>query len=479
MNFFSTSIVIYLTALFTIVLQGCKTLQTETGITSPTLPEKFVTEQTLGENAASLPANVFFKDPVLKALIDTAIGNNPDMKAAWQRIEQAKTQIQYAKGLLFPQVNLSPNAAIRRYGLYTMDGAGNISTFIQPNKIVPINLPDYYLGLQASWEADIWGKLNNKRRSAVANWLAGKEAFHLLKTNLVADVAINYYTLAALDRQLQQIQQTILQQTEALEVVKTQKETGRATELVVLQFEAQLTESKVLETEVMQQIISHENALNVLLGRFSQPVIRSANALTDTTSFAIASGIPLQLIANRPDLRMAAKQAEATYFETKSAKAAFYPGLQINSSLGFQAFLPSLVFQLPTSLAYTLIGGITAPLLNMSRLKADFNFAKSGQAAALYNYNALLFKAVGEVNTEQKNFENLSTIVTLKKQQNQTLLRSADISLELYRNLRANYLEVLFARQNALKTNMELTNAMLLQKISLINLYRNLGGGWK
>ena len=117
---------------------------------------------------------------------------------------------------------------MRRFGLYTMDGAGNIVTEIQPGKLVPIDLPDLYIALQATWEVDIWGRLRNQRKAAVSRMLASQEGAHLVMTNVVADVAVAYYELVALDNELAILRETVVRQEEALNVIERQKDAGRA-----------------------------------------------------------------------------------------------------------------------------------------------------------------------------------------------------------------------------------------------------------
>ena len=105
---------------------------------------------------------LYFQSSKLKALLDTVVNRNFDLAIAAQRMEWARAQTRQASGAMLPQVNANVTPSLRRFGLYTMDGAGNISTFIEPNKIVPINLPDFYLGAHMSWEVDVWGKLKNR-----------------------------------------------------------------------------------------------------------------------------------------------------------------------------------------------------------------------------------------------------------------------------------------------------------------------------
>ena len=421
----------------------------------------------------------YFADVRLQKLIDTAISNNSDLQIALQRIEMSRSSVKLANGALLPKVSLNVGGSVRRFGLYTMDGAGNASTEITPGQTVPVNLPDLYLGLQSSWEVDIWGKLRNQRKSAISQYLSSIEGTNFVISNLVADVAIYYNELLALDNELDIIRQTIQKQQEALTVVKLQKEAGRANELAVQQFNAQLLNTQILEKNVQQQIIETENKINFLLGRYPQSIERTKDVFFKDMPQQISAGVPSQLLANRPDVREAEFQIEASKFDLKAAKAAFYPNFNITASFGFQAFNPEFLFSSPASIAYSVMGTLVAPIINMKALEAQFNTAKANQLTAMYNYQKTILNAYVEVANELSNIQNLHQINSLKKQQSEVLKQAVDTSNELYKYARASYLEVLMAQQNALQANLELVQATKQQRLSTINIYKALGGGWR
>jgi len=456
---------------------GCA-LNTELSIPEKKIPANYPDQK----NAATI-ANInwrhYFDDPQLIRLIDTAVANNVDLQMALQRIEVARSSVKLANGTLLPKVDLSVGGGVQKFGLYTMDGAGNASTYITPGRIVPENLTDIYLGLQASWEVDVWGKLRYQRKSAISNYLSSIEGTHFVISNLVAEVAVHYNELLALDNALDIIRQTLQKQQEALEVIKVQKEAGRANELAVQQFNAQLLNTKVLETQALQQIIETENRINFLLGRYPQPIARNKEMLFQAVPEQIAAGLPSQLLANRPDVRAAEYQIEASKFDVKAAKAAFFPNFTITGALGFQAFNPEFLFQSPASLAYSLMGTLVTPLINRNALKAQFNTAQANQLTAMYNYQNTILKAYVEVANTLSNIRTLQKVHSLKEQQSRVLKKSVEASGELYKTARATYLEVLIAQQSALQANLELIEAIKRQRLSTVTIYKALGGGWK
>lgn len=476
-NKYTTFLIIFI-ALFA---TNCKIVETTTPTVWRSMPASYKTaKDTL--NIASQNWKNYFKDSTLNSLIDSALYNNLDLAIALQRIEMSRAQVRFAKGLPLPFVSAVASAGQRRFGKYTMDGIGNFdtnfSTNLDENQRIPEHLPDYYLGLQATWEVDIWQKLKNIKKSTLARYLASIEGRNFVQTSLVAEIAMIYYELLALDNELEIIQQTIILQESALEVIRTQKQAGRANELAVQQFEALLLNSKSLEFEIRQLIIQFENRMNVLLGRYPQPISRNKSTFFQMMPAQVTTGIPTQLLRNRPDIRQIEYEVIATGADVYAARAAFYPSLNIVANVGLQTFNPRFLFS-PASLAYNALGGLAAPLLNRSALKARLGVAKASQLEALYQYQKTILTAYTEVANQLANIENLEQIVSLKNQEVQVLTEAIETSFILFRTGRATYLEVIFTQTNALQTKISLAEVKKRQYQNMVALYKALGGGWR
>lgn len=461
-----------------LLLLGCKALDTQIVIEENKIPEVYK-ESSDTTNIADLSWKEYINDTILIGLIEQSLASNFDLQMALQRIEISRAMVKNAQGELLPSAAASVSAGMRRFGLYTMDGAGNITTEITPGQMIPINLPDLFLGIQSSWEVDIWSRLRNQKRSAISQFIASMEGVNFVVTSLISDVSVAYYELLALDNELEFIRQTLQKQHEALEVVKLQKEAGRANELAVQQFTGQLLNSQVLERETLQRIVEFENFINFLLGRYPQPIVRKPEYFFQENPEMVKTGIPSQLLRNRADIREAELLVTASKFDLKVAKASFYPGLNIQAGIGLQAFNPEYLLLVPTSVAYNAIGSLVAPVVNFNALKAQFNTAKANQITALYQYQETVLNAFVEVANELSNIENLYQMSILQKQQNEVFMKSVETSAELYSAGRAGYLEVLLAQQNAIQTQLELISFIKRQRIANINIYRALGGGWK
>ena len=298
-------------------------------------------------NTAVIPWRSFFTDPNLINLIDTALKRNQELNITLQEIEMAANDIRFRQGPLLPGVGVRLGAGVEKVGRYTSQGAGDASTEITKGQEVPEVLPDYTGALFANWEVDIWKKLHNAKKAAVTRYLATVEGRNFVVTNLIAEVANSYYELLALDNQLEIVRQNIGLQNNALEIVKVQKEASRVTELAVQKFQADVYNSQSLEYDILQRIKEAENRINFLLARFPREIPRSKGSFTDQVPLLVQSGIPSQLLTNRPDIKQAELGLAAAKLDVKVARAEFYPSLEISAALGLQAFNPSYIFKLP------------------------------------------------------------------------------------------------------------------------------------
>lgn len=456
---------------------SCK-MMAPVGKTAPEqMPDAFTsTKDTI--NSANIKWASFFPDKNLHELIAIALKNNQELEMTLQEIEIARSDIRVKKGMLLPTVAGVASAGVDKVGRYTSSGAGDASTEMTPGKEVPENLQNYLLGLHATWEVDIWKKMRNAKKAALTRYLATVEGKNFVVTNLVAEIANSYYELEALDNQLDIIQQTIILQKNALEIVKVQKDAARVTQLGVKKFEAEVLNSQSREFEILQKIKETENEINFLLGRYPQAIIRDKASFISQVPKQIQSGIPSQLLANRPDIKQAELQLFATKCDVKAAQAEFYPSFTISGGMGFNAFKPSYLFTTPESLIYNLVGDLTAPLINRNAIKAEFTKAKAEQLKAMYNYQKTILNGYVEVSNELSNIKNLEQFYDLKNKEVEALTTSISISSDLFKSSRVDYFEVLMTQRDALESKLELVEAKKAQFNAVTNVYRALGGGW-
>jgi len=435
-------------------------------------------------SSKALPWRRFFSfDSTLSSLIDSALRNNLDLKIAMQRVEMARSQVVLTKGIRAPDLSVGLGTGIRRIGKYTMDGVGNYDTKFSPNlnskQTIPDPLSDFTIGFQSNWEIDVWGKLKSKKTAALNRFLSSENGRNLVLSNLVSEVATAYFELRAMDYELIVLRENLVLQQNALDIVIVQKETELATELGVEIMQAQLLSSKEKEVQIIQWIIESENVLSMLLGQFPNPISRKGNFLSDSTPILLPIGIPSDLLRQRPDILQAENDIRAAKADVASARTAFYPSLNLGTSLGYQAFSAALLLENPASMVYNAIGGITAPLLNRRVIKAQLLNAKAEQQQAYFKYQKTIILAFTEVYNSVKQIENFGKRSDLKREEVAVLRNAIGTSSDLFRTARANYLEVVNAQKNALMSQLELAELKKLQFKAVVDLYIALGGGWR
>ena len=467
--------------LLTLTGTGCTHYKAVTVTPKNDLPTAY-TGSTDTTDIATLARQKFFSDPYLLDLIDTALAANPDVQSALQKVEVARAGITYSRASLLPTLNAEAAAALRKYSDYTMDGVGNFDTNLSPDinkdQHIPNPTPDYFLGFRSAWEADLWGKLRSRKAAALARYMASNEGYRMVITELVAEVATLYYKLLALDRQQNIVRKNIQLQENALEIVQAQKLGGRATELAVQQFQAQLLNTRSLLYTTAQEITESETALNFLLGSYTRKITRDTSIASLPLPPALSAGIPSQLLIHRPDIREAEAQLLAINADIRAARAAFFPSLNLSAYTGYNAFKTALLFN-PGSIAYGVTGGLTAPIFNRRAIRADYDRTIAEGRQALYAYQKTILTSFREVTNSLKGMENYSRLYDLKQQEVTSLNNAVSVANDLYLVGRASYLEVITAQRNVLDAELEMTNAKAGIFLNAVNLYRSVGGGWR
>jgi len=414
----------------------------------------------------------FFDSPELQTLIETALAKNQELNIELQEIIIARTEISARQGAYLPKINAGVGAGLERAGKYTSRGISDDAHRL------PENLGDFAFGLQGSWEIDVWGKLRNAVKSADLRYLASIESRNFIMTQIVAELARSYFELIAVDNLLDVLKKNIEILREALEIVKLEKQAARVTELAVQRFEAEVLKNNSRLYNLQQRKIQLENRINFLVGRYPQPVQRNAQKLNDPLP-QVRSGLPTDLLTNRPDLRQAQLELQASKLDVQVAKAEFYPALSIEAGVGYRAFNVKHLLATPDSLIYNLAGNLTAPLLNRRAIEADYRTANARQIQAVFNYERTLLQAFTDVANQLALIENLHKGYDLQAQQVEALSKSSEVAKILFQSARADYMEVLLTQRDLLDARMELIETKKDQWLAVVNLYQALGGGWR
>lgn len=458
-------------------LTACKPIEIAQRAENKTVPEKYSSAENDSINTGKMKWNEYFSDPHLQELISQALQNNQELNIVLQEIEMSKNEIKAKKGEYLPSVGLKAGAGVDKVSRYTNIGAMEANTEIEPGKEMPEPLFDFGVGAQAQWETDIWGKLHNATRAQVQRYLASIEGKNFMTTHLISEIADSYYELLAMDNELVILNQNIKIQNDALEIIKELKKNARSNELAVQRFEAQVLKTQGMQYDIQQKIVETENRINYLVGRFPQPVERSQDSFDSVIPQAVYGGMPSELLENRPDIKQAEYELAAAKLDIKVAKARFYPSLDLSAGVGLQAFNPLYIIK-PQSFLFSLAGELTAPLINRRAIKAAYNNANAKQIQAVYHYEQTVLGAYIEVANQLSKIHNLESSVNIKTKEVNALTKSIDISNDLFKYARADYMEVLLTQRDALESRFELVEKKVNQLKASVAVYRALGGGW-
>ena len=424
-------------------------------------------------SAAQKTFGQFFVSPELKGLIETALKSNQELNIRLQDIVIAQNELSLRKGAYLPTLNAQAGMGVEKVGDRTSQGVSDAAHG------VPTNLGNFTFGLMGSWEVDVWNKLRNAAKAARLRYLASIEGRNFMATQLVAEIARSYFDLVSLDNELDVLRRNIEIQTDALEVVRLEKQAARVTELAVQRFEAEVLKNKSRLYDVEQERVQAENRINFLLGRYPQPVRRNPHDFDAPLPDVVETGVPALLLENRPDVQQAELQLEAAKLDVMVAKMAFYPSLQIDAGVGYQSFNLAHLAATPESLAYNVGAGLTAPLLNRTAIAAQYRSANALQLQAVFSYEKTVLQAFTDVANQLAVMSNLRKRYELQSQQVNTLARSVDISNILFQSARADYMEVLLTRRDSLEAQVTRIETKKRQLQALVNMYQALGGGWR
>lgn len=442
------------------------------------VPSSYITNSKETSTDAKIKWKTFFDDPNLQQLIDSALVNNKELNILMQKVAMSQNEIQAKTGEYLPSVGFGAGADLDKVGKYTRNGAVEENLNIREEEKFPEPLTNYKFGLYSTWELDVWKKLRNAKKVAVIEFMASQEGKNYLVTNLVAEISSSYYELIALDSQLKNLEQNIDIQKNALEIVKLLKESARTTQLAVKRFEAEVQKNQSEIYNLKQDIIETENKINFLVGRIPQPIIRSTVNFLQKEPKMVQTGLPSDLLENRPDIKQAQLEMEAAKLNIKVAKANFYPSFGLKAGVGYEAFNPKFLLSSPSSLLYNLAGDAIMPLINRNGIKAAYKNASAKQIQTVYEYEQTILNAYTEVVNQMSKIDNLQQSFKLKRDQVDALNESISIANQLFQSARADYMEVLLTQRDALEAKTALIETRKNQMLAVINLYKALGGGW-
>lgn len=428
-------------------------------------------QSTDSTNIADIAWQEFFSDENLKALIQEGLDKNYDLQNAILQISSAENTLKQSKKAFFPSVDFTPQVTYNKTSQNSLNLPANININLQTTTVS--------LGFSTNWEIEVWGKLSAAKRSAQAGWMKSVASQNAVRTALIATIADAYYTLLSLDKQLEITEETIAVREKTVVAMQALMEAGSVTGADVVQAESNLYAAQVSLPELKRSIRELENTLCVLTVKPLQTISRgSFDAVQMNTD--LKSGVPTQLLANRPDV-LAAELAFRQAFEvTNVAKASFYPTLRLTSGAAGISALTTRTLLDPASIFVNLVGGLTQPLFQRGQLKTNYRNSKISQQQAWNDFQNTLLTAGQEVTDALYAYDMAKEKQTIREKQVDALEKAVSFRMQLLEySSNTNYTDVLTSEQSLIAAQLASVSDKLQEYKAVIALYRSLGGGWK
>ena len=426
------------------------------------VPEGLYGEEVQVDESASvaeLSWKELFTDPTLQALIEQGLQNNTDLQSAHLRVEQAEAALLSAKLAYLPSFALAPE--------------GSMASFDKSKAVGTYQLP-----VVASWQLDIFGGIRNAKKQAKAVYAQSLDYRQAVQTSVICGIANMYYTLRMLDEQLSISQETEASWQETVDAMRAMMDAGMANEAAVAQLEAAHLGVKTSVLDMKEQINGVENALALVLAVTPQSLHRTSWA---KSSFVmperLSVGLPVQLLANRPDVRAAERSLEAAFYGTNAARSSFWPNITLSGTAGWTNSMGSAIIN-PGKFLAAAVGSLTQPIFAQGQLAARYKIAKASQEQASLAFQQAVLNAGAEVNEAMVACETSQKKSVLIEKQVASLQKAYESTSLLMQHGNITYLDVLTARQSLLGAQLQQSANRFMEIQSVINLYQALGGGW-
>ena len=407
-------------------------------------------------NIGSLPWQEIFRDPKLQVLIEEGLANNVDMQAAILRVEEAKVMLTSARLSFLPSINFAPQGSLTTMGDSDWGKA-------------------YSTPLAASWEVDLFGKLLNASRSQKTAYLQSQYSQQAVRSQIICGIANLYYTLLMLDRQVEITTETVAIYKENVRAMEAMKIAGMTTEAAVTQIRAAYHQVQASLIDLQRQVRETENSLSVLLAKAPQHIDRGTLD-EQVMPEELLTGVPLQLLENRPDVKIAEMNLASAYYTTNQARAAFYPGINITATAGWTNG-SGVQISNPGQFMFQALASLAQPIFNNGKLVANLKVSKAEEEIAKMNYQQTILEAGQEVSDALHLYDATNKKLIHDKSQVEELEKAVVYTKDLFQSGDATYLEILTSQQNLLSAQLTEVSDNIQRIQAVISLYSAVGGG--
>lgn len=426
------------------------------------LPDKIeaYTDTTDTTSVASIPWESLYADDTLKELITKALDNNKDMKIAAAKIKEMMA----AKRISF--ANMLPEVGANLYGQKERLDYGGDN---------PKPDPEFGAKLTLSWELDLWGNLRWANEATIASYMQTVEGQRALRLTIVAEVAANYYELCALDQELSIVQQTHEARREGVRLAKLRYEGGLTSETAYNQALVELARTETLIPALERRIKIKESDLSMLLGEYSNDIPRGLSLSDQHLPDALPIGLPSSLLERRPDMRQAEFKLREANARVGVAQTDLFPKIRLTGNYGFESDELGNLLKSPAGF---IAGSLLQPIFAMGKNKAKVKVAKARYEQEVYGYEKSVLGAFKEVNNAIITIRKVKEVRVSRANLEATARKYLELAQLQYINGVTSYMDVLDAQRGLLDAQIGLNNAVLDELLSVVYLYKALGGGF-
>jgi multidrug efflux system outer membrane protein len=411
-----------------------------------------------------------FNDPQLSAYIAEALTNSWDVKIAAARVLQAEATLGVTRSQFFPSISAGGDLYTART---SQKGAISLPPGINPER----NYGDVFVAMSA-YEIDLWGRIRRATEAARAQLLSTVEAQNAVRQTLVSSVATAYLDLLELDLELDISYRTYRARTNSLDLTSSREAGGVASKQDVYQAEILVYTAEAAIADSHRRIEQQENALSILLGRNPGKLLRGEPMLAQKLRADVPPGLPSSLLERRPDIRVAEEQLVSANADIGQAKAAFFPRVELTGFYGHQSVALSDLFTGATR-TWQFGPAVTMPLFTGGRLRSNLKLAEARFQEELARYQQTVQNAFREVSDGLVAYQRSQEFRQHLEERTQANRNATDMANVRYEGGVTSYLEVLYNEQELFSAELALAQARRNELLSVVELYRSLGGGWQ
>ena len=411
-----------------------------------------------------------FGDPQLAGYVAEALTNNWDVKIAAARVLQAEAAARVTRSQFFPSIAVG--------GDLTTSRASEVGPTRAPaGTDTQVEYGSVFASM-STYEVDLWGRIRRANEAARARLLATEAAQQAVRQTLVAQVAATYLTLLELDYELEISRKTLEVRKNSLELTVAREAGGVSSLQDVVQARVLVSSAEGTIVEVLRLQEQKENELGILLGRNPGRIERGSPLASQPVRTEAPAGLPSSLLERRPDVRSAEQELVAANANVGEARAAFFPQLTLTGMFGYQSVSLGSLFNGPAQV-WQFGPTLTFPVFTGGRLRGQYQFAKAQFDEAVARYQQTVQGAFRDVSDSLIQHQRTREFTLRQEQTTQARREAAELANVRYEGGVTSYLEVLYSEQELFNAELRLAQAMGNQLLSVVQLYRALGGGWQ